>query len=115
MRRTRYQLQASANKSLFAAAHASARSGRYVASLAPLILYDGLLRLLGPEMRRREFLIALGGVAAVEPLAAQQADRLRRIGFLRVGLPPAAFIGSFQKGLREQGLVEDRHFVIEYS
>jgi hypothetical protein len=66
-------------------------------------------------MRRREFLISLGGVAAVGPLAAQQADRLRRIGFLRVGFPQAAFIGSFQKGLREQGLVEDRHFVIEYS
>src|SRR4029079_7006082 len=46
---------------------------------------------------------------------AQQAERPRRIGFLRVGPPPAAFIGGFQKGLREQGLVEGRHFVIEYA
>ena len=46
---------------------------------------------------------------------AQQPDRPRRIGFLRVGPPPAAFIGGFKKGLREQGLVEGRHFVIEYA
>ena len=46
---------------------------------------------------------------------AQQPDRPRRIGFLGVGPPPAAFIGGFQKGLREQGLVEGRHFVIDYA
>ena len=46
---------------------------------------------------------------------AQRAEKSWRIGFLRVGPPPAAFIGGFQKGLREQGLVEGRHFVIEYA
>jgi putative ABC transport system substrate-binding protein len=46
---------------------------------------------------------------------AQPAEKPRRIGFLRVGPPPAAFIGGFQKGLREQGLIENRHFVIEYA
>jgi len=68
-------------------------------------------------MRRREFLILLctGVVTAPLVAVAQQADRPRRIGFLRVGPPPAAFIGGFQKGLREQGLVEGRHFVIEYA
>jgi len=68
-------------------------------------------------MRRREFLILLctGVVTAPLVAVAQQAERPRRIGFLRVGPPPAAFIGGFQKGLREQGLVEGRHFVIEYA
>ena len=69
-------------------------------------------------MRRREFLsFFCAAGAATSPLVAdaQQAERPRRIGFLRVGPPPAAFIGGFQKGLREQGLVEGRHFVIDYA
>src|SRR5215467_5508382 len=68
-------------------------------------------------MRRREFLVILCAASVTPPLAAtaQQAERPRRIGFLRVGLPPAAFIGGFQKGLRELGLVEGQHFVIEYA
>ena len=68
-------------------------------------------------MRRREFLIVLCIGVTTPPLVAvaQQAERPRRIGFLRVGPPPAAFIGGFQKGLREQGLVEGRHFVIDYA
>lgn len=68
-------------------------------------------------MRRRDFIRAIVGSAASWPFAAvaQQAEKPWRIGFLRVGPPPAAFIGSFQRGLREQGLVEGRHFVIEYA
>ena len=68
-------------------------------------------------MTRREFLILLCAGLLTSPLVAvaQQPDRPRRIGFLRVGPPPAAFIGGFKKGLREQGLVEGRHFVIEYA
>src|SRR6476620_10990054 len=71
----------------------------------------------GGSMRRREFLILMCTGVATSPLVAvaQQAERPRRIGFLRVGPPPAAFIGGFQKGLGEQGLVEGRHFVIEYA
>ena len=67
-------------------------------------------------MKRREFLTLFAGTAAW-PLAAlaQQAAKTRRIGFLRVGQPPAAFIGGFQEGLREQGLIEGQHFVIEYA
>jgi ABC-type uncharacterized transport system substrate-binding protein len=68
-------------------------------------------------MRRREFLIPFCMALVTSPLVAiaQQAQRLRRIGFLRVGPPSPAFIGGFQEGLREQGLVEGRHFVIEYA
>jgi putative tryptophan/tyrosine transport system substrate-binding protein len=68
-------------------------------------------------MRRREFLFVLSTALVASPLVAgaQQAEKPWRIGFLRVGPPPAAFIGGFQKGLREQNLVEGRHFVIEYA
>lgn len=67
-------------------------------------------------MRRREFITLLGGAAAW-PLAglAQEASKVRRIGFLRVGEPPAAFIDGFRRGLREVGLVEGRDFVIEFA
>ena len=67
-------------------------------------------------MKRREFITLLGGAAGI-PLAAraQRPDRMRRIGFLRVGPPPAAFINGFLGGMLERGLVEGQHFVIEYS
>ena len=68
-------------------------------------------------MRRREFVTLLGGAMAAWPLAclAQEAGKVRRIGFLRVGEPPAAFIDGFRRGLREVGLVEGRDFVIEFG
>lgn len=65
-------------------------------------------------MQRREFITLLCSATAIGPLAAQEAGKIRRIGFLRVGPPPAAFIDGFRQGMREQGLVEDQHFVIEY-
>jgi putative ABC transport system substrate-binding protein len=68
-------------------------------------------------MRRRDFIKAAGGTMVLWPsrTRAQRPERMRRIGFLRVGPPPAAFINGFRRGLREQGLVEGQHFVIEYS
>jgi putative tryptophan/tyrosine transport system substrate-binding protein len=68
-------------------------------------------------MRRREFIKIVGGSGLAWPLAAhaQQSDRIWRIGFLRVGRPPAAFIDGFLQGMRDQGVVENRHFVVEYS
>jgi ABC-type uncharacterized transport system substrate-binding protein len=66
-------------------------------------------------MRRREFLTLLGCAAITGPIAAQEVTKIKRVGFLRVGPPPAAFISGFQQGLRELGLVEGQHFVIEYK
>ena len=66
---------------------------------------------------RREFITLLGGAAVAWPLTAlaQDSGKVRRIGFLRVGEPPAAFIDGFRQGLREVGLVEGRDFVIEFA
>jgi putative tryptophan/tyrosine transport system substrate-binding protein len=68
-------------------------------------------------MRRREFITLLGAAVAsgAWPFAALAQEPVRRIGFVRVGPPPATFIDGFRQGLREQGLVEGQHFVIEYS
>jgi putative ABC transport system substrate-binding protein len=67
-------------------------------------------------MTRRDFIISLGCSVIAIPIAAltQEVGKVGRIGFLRVGPPPAAFIDGFREGLRERGLIEGQHFVIEY-
>jgi putative ABC transport system substrate-binding protein len=66
-------------------------------------------------MRRREFINLTAGATVAWPLVAraQQPDRIWRIGFLRVGRPPSAFIDGFLQGMRDQGAVENQHFVID--
>ena len=66
-------------------------------------------------MRRREFIIWLVMMATPIAALAQQPGKIRRIGFLRVGPPPPAFIESFRQGLRELGYLEGQHFIIEYG
>ena len=68
-------------------------------------------------MNRREFIILLGCSVTACPITAraQEPGKVKRIGFLRVGPPPASFIDGFRQGLRELGLIEGRHFVIEYG
>jgi putative ABC transport system substrate-binding protein len=68
-------------------------------------------------VNRRELIISLGCSVMAAPIAAlaQEGKKGRRIGFLRVGPPPAAFIDGFRQGLREQGYVEGQHYVIEYG
>jgi putative tryptophan/tyrosine transport system substrate-binding protein len=68
-------------------------------------------------MKRREFISFLGWSMTAGPIAvlAQGAGKVSRIGFLRVGPPPAAFIDGFRQGLRERGLIEGQHFVIEFA
>jgi putative tryptophan/tyrosine transport system substrate-binding protein len=64
--------------------------------------------------RRRFLLTSLAGAFAA-PLAvqAQPTARLRRIGFLRSGRPPSAWVEAFQQGLRELGYIEGKHFVLD--
>jgi putative ABC transport system substrate-binding protein len=72
-------------------------------------------------MRRRDFLYALGGLAAAWPLAAraQQADRIRRIGVLML-YPESDPQGqlratAFQQGLQQLGWVVGRNVQIDFQ
>jgi ABC-type uncharacterized transport system substrate-binding protein len=68
-------------------------------------------------MRRREFIGLLGGAAATWPLSlgAQQAGRVHRVGFLRVGPPPASFIEPLRRSLADLGYVEGRNLVFDFA
>jgi putative ABC transport system substrate-binding protein len=71
--------------------------------------------------KRRKLLIALGASALTAPIAsfAQQkkADSPTRIGFLPLGSPSNTYdrsqVEAFRQGLREIGLVENRHITID--
>ena len=67
-------------------------------------------------MERRAFLGTLTGGLLAAPLAAeaQQAGKVYRIGFLRVGQPPRTFVEAFQQGLRARGYIDGVNVVIEY-
>ena len=65
---------------------------------------------------RRRFLttIASGILVAPSIALAQQLGRTYRIGFLRAGQPPRAWVEAFQEGLRVRGYIDGRNVVIEY-
>jgi putative ABC transport system substrate-binding protein len=69
-------------------------------------------------MRRREFITLLGGAAAAWPLAgrAQQAERMRRIGFLSPGssVSVTRHLQEFRNGLNQTGFVEGQSVAIDY-
>jgi ABC-type uncharacterized transport system substrate-binding protein len=69
-------------------------------------------------MRRREFIMLVGGAAATWPLAvhAQHADQIRRIGLLMAyaegDREGQDFIAAFREGLQKLGWTEGRNFHI---
>ncbi len=69
-------------------------------------------------MKRRAFIVALGGVGATWPLIAhaQQPAKLPTVGFLGATTPATAnqWVSAFVTRLRELGWVEGRTIKIEY-
>src|SRR5262245_5989695 len=69
------------------------------------------------QLKRREFLLLLGGAAAVWPLAAraQQSERMRRIGILMntTTAEQRASLEVFLKGLQQLGWIEGQNMRIE--
>jgi putative tryptophan/tyrosine transport system substrate-binding protein len=68
------------------------------------------------DLRRRQFLTLLGGVAAAWPFAvrAQQGQRLRRLAWLGAGRAdePSPYLESLRAGLGELGWSEGRNLTI---
>ena len=67
-------------------------------------------------MKRRDFITLLGGAVAAWPLAAhaQQAEKLRAIGYLNPGSgPPAPGITALFDALAELGWIEGKNVVFE--
>jgi putative ABC transport system substrate-binding protein len=68
-------------------------------------------------MRRREFIMLLGGAAATWPLAAraQQAGKTPRVGYIRAGtLDNDPYREEFVRGMRDLGYVEGRNIAYEF-
>jgi putative ABC transport system substrate-binding protein len=68
-------------------------------------------------MRRREFMMILGGAVALSRAAnAQQAGKVHRIGYLSTQSPSAGStsLDAFRQALRDLGYVDEKNVVIEY-
>jgi putative ABC transport system substrate-binding protein len=68
-------------------------------------------------IRRRDFVILLGGAAAAWPLSAHaQQPVIPTVGFVRITTPQdsAHLVAAFRRGLAENGYVEGQNVTIEY-
>jgi putative ABC transport system substrate-binding protein len=66
-------------------------------------------------MRRREFIVALGGTSVASSLAARaQQPTMPVIGFLHPSSPEAYRLRAFRQGLRDAGFIEGENVAIEY-
>src|SRR5215216_290734 len=66
-------------------------------------------------MKRREFIMLLGGAAAW-PLAARAQQPVPVVGFLYPGVPELStgVVAAFRKGLAETGFAEGRNVTVEF-
>ena len=70
------------------------------------------------QIRRREFIITLGGAAAAWPLAARAQEqtvpvRQARIGVLAAAPPTSAMLIAFREGMRQRGYIEGQNLSID--
>jgi putative ABC transport system substrate-binding protein len=76
------------------------------------VVGNGLSLGLGEDMKRRDFLAAVGGSALLAKANAQQPRPV--IGFLHQGaLPPPSLMVAFRKGLAEAGIGDALNILIE--
>ena len=69
----------------------------------------------GAGMKRRDFIAALGGVAAM-PLAARAQPAMPVVGFLHPSSPEPFqhIVNGFRQGLNDTGFVENQSVMVEY-
>ena len=67
------------------------------------------------QLKRRQFIALLGGLAVAQPLAVRaQKPAVPVIGFMGLETPYADRLGAFHQGLKETGFVEGQNVAVEY-
>jgi ABC-type uncharacterized transport system substrate-binding protein len=65
-------------------------------------------------MKRREFIVLVGGAAALPFATSAQQAKVPRIGYLVTGSLQSPIVDAFRQGLQERGYVEGQNIVIEF-